>query len=62
MRRWPMSDAPRDGTAIVGCTRVEGVEHLIRWEGGQGEWREAQSGRPLPSDLFVSWRRDHRPL
>lgn len=60
MRRWPMSTAPKDGSVIIGCTRVEGVEYRMRWvrEEEAIGWREDPSGRRLPEDLFVEWRRD----
>jgi hypothetical protein len=58
MRRWRMQLAPRDGTPIVACTRVEGVEHNVRWTtAGRGGWIDAVSGTLLPSDIFVEWRR-----
>jgi hypothetical protein len=59
MRRWAMAEAPRDGRTIIGCTRVEGVERRIRWiDNDGGSWADAATQQPLPSDLFVEWRRD----
>jgi hypothetical protein len=57
MRRWPILEAPKDGTVIVGCTRVEGVEHRMRWDADRPGWVDTQSGLLLPSDLFTQWRR-----
>jgi hypothetical protein len=59
MRRWPMSSAPKDGRIVIGCTRVEGSEHQMRWTVGAdgGHWVDVQTGASLPSDLFVEWRR-----
>lgn len=59
MRRWPMGEAPRDGSIIIGCTRVEGVERRMRWiDKDGGSWADALTQQRLPSDLFVEWRRD----
>jgi len=59
MRRWPMSTAPKDGTIIIGCTRVEGVEYRMHWRATEGGgWQDEASGRLLPDDLFVEWRRN----
>jgi hypothetical protein len=58
MRRWSMSDAPKDGRHIIGCTRVEGVEHEMAWSPKDGgRWHDVQSGAALASDLFIAWRR-----
>jgi hypothetical protein len=61
MRRWPISVAPRDGTVIVGCTRVEGVEYHVRW-GSETEryWISQTNGMTIPEGLLVEWRRVER--
>ncbi len=57
MRRFPMSAAPNDGSVIVGCTRVEGVEHDVSWTSlAGGGWIEEATGIQFPANLFVEWR------
>jgi len=58
MLRRRMQDAPRDGTLIIACTRVEGVEHWVRWTTADGGgWIDEVSGSRLPGGIFVEWRR-----
>jgi hypothetical protein len=58
VRRWTFESAPRDGSIFVGCTPVEGVDRLVRFEceGGGTILRDARTGEELSPDRFVGWR------
>jgi hypothetical protein len=60
VRRWAFETIPDDGSIVIGCTRVDGIEYRIRYDAADpvAPWVDVDTGRHLSGDIFVGWRED----